>query len=292
MMKRLPSPKLAATGTSTGTAKREIGVLVVIALAAAAMLLFLTLVDAVTDARAIPFDRAIILALRNPADLSDPIGPLWFEEVARDITALGGFTILTLITLATVGFLAMSRMTHAAVLVAVAVGGGTVLSTILKSAFDRPRPDLVPHATEVFTASFPSGHAMMSAVTYLTLGALIARLDPNRRVKAFVLALAVVITLLVGASRVYLGVHWPSDVLAGWCVGSIWATLCWLVARRLQRAGQVERVAPRQVEPADGAEKPARHESEPRLVPGAPAAPIPASRLREPAGRGSARPPS
>lgn len=226
------------------SARREIGLVMALALLAAAMLVFLLLVDAVRDARDLRLDRSILLALRNPADLSDPIGPAWFEEVARDITALGGFTILTLITLATAIFLAMTRMTHAAVLVLVAVGGGTVISTGLKHLFDRARPDLVPHATEVFTASFPSGHAMMSAVTYLTLGALVARVEAGRGVKAFAIGLAVGLTLLVGASRVYLGVHWPSDVLAGWCVGASWSILCWLAARRLQRSGQVERAAP------------------------------------------------
>ena len=229
----------------SGAAKREIGVLVAIALLTAAILLFLTLVDAVNAARDLPLDRSIILALRNPTDLADPIGPDWFEEVARDITALGGFTILTILTLSTVAFLAMTRMSHAAMLVAGSVGGGTVISTLLKAAFDRARPDLVPHATEVFTASFPSGHAMMSAVTYLTLGVLIARFETSRRVKAFAIGLAILLTLLVGASRVYLGVHWPSDVVAGWCVGSSWAILCWFVARRLQHTGQVERAAPR-----------------------------------------------
>ncbi|HYF55575.1 MAG TPA: phosphatase PAP2 family protein [Salinarimonas sp.] len=229
------------TGASS---RREIGSLVALALAAAAILVFLLLVDAVRDAREIRLDRAILLALRNPADLSDPIGPEWFEEVARDVTALGGFTILTLLTLAVAAFLAMTRLTHAAVLVLAAVGGGTVISTVLKHLFDRARPDLVPHATEVFTASFPSGHAMMSAVTYLTLAALVSRVERGRRIRVFALVLGIGLTLLVGASRVYLGVHWPSDVLAGWCVGASWALLCWLAARRLQRGGHVERVGP------------------------------------------------
>ncbi len=233
-----PPPKPA------GTARRELGGLAAVALLAAAMLVFFLLVDAVRDARELSLDRSILLALRNPADLSDPVGPRWFEEMARDITALGGFTVLTLLTAATAIFLAMTGLRHAAVLVLAAVGGGTVLSTVLKNLFDRARPDLVPHATETFTASFPSGHAMMSAVTYLTLAALLARVERGRRIKAFSLGLGIGLTLLVGASRVYLGVHWPSDVLAGWCVGASWAILCWLAARRLQREGHVERVGP------------------------------------------------
>jgi undecaprenyl-diphosphatase len=115
-----------------------------------------------------------------------------------------------------------------------------LLSTLLKLGFERPRPDLVPHAVVVYTASFPSGHAMLSAVTWLTLGALLMRVEPRRRVKAYVLALAVLTTLLVGASRIYLGVHWPTDVLAGWCIGAAWALMCWLAALWLQRRGRVE----------------------------------------------------
>jgi undecaprenyl-diphosphatase len=185
-------------------------------------------------------DRAILLALREPHDLADPIGPTWFEEAARDVTALGGHVILTIVTIATLVYLLMVRKRHAALLVIAAVGGGMLLSTVLKMGFERPRPDLVPHEARVYTASFPSGHAMLSAVTYLTLGALLARVQPNRRLKAFLIGLAVTLTLLVGVSRVYLGVHWPSDVLAGWCVGAAWASLCWFIALQLQRKGQVE----------------------------------------------------
>ena len=115
------------------------------------------------------------------------------------------------------------------------------LSTLLKLAFQRPRPDLVPHGAEVYTASFPSGHAMLSAVTYLTLAALLIQVQVQWRAKTYVLALAVLVTLLIGVSRVYLGVHWPTDVLAGWCIGAAWALLCWLAALALQRNRQVER---------------------------------------------------
>ena len=201
---------------------------------------FVEIADAVTEGDTHALDRAILLALRDGANLADPLGPSWVEEVGRDITALGGNAILTFVTLATLLYLLMTGKAHAALLLAVAVGGGMLLSTLLKLGFERPRPDLVPHAARVYTASFPSGHATLSAVTYLTLGALLARVQPNRRLKAFLLGLALILTILVGASRVYLGVHWPSDVLAGWCVGAAWASLCWFVALQLQRRGQVE----------------------------------------------------
>jgi undecaprenyl-diphosphatase len=185
-------------------------------------------------------DSRLLLALRDPANLANPIGPAWLEEAARDITGLGGYAILTIVTWTTWAYLMMVGKRGAALLVLVAVIGGTLLSHGLKLGFERPRPDLVPHATRVYTASFPSGHAMLSAVTFLTIGALLARVERKRRTRAFVMGLAVAMTLLVGASRVYLGVHWPSDVLAGWSVGAAWASLCWFVALQLQRRGQVE----------------------------------------------------
>ena len=148
--------------------------------------------------------------------------------------------MLTIVVLATLAYLLLARKRGAALLVLGAVVGGMLLSTGLKLGFERPRPDLVPHGARVYTASFPSGHAMLSAITYLTLGALLARVQEGRRIQAFLMGLAVFITLLVGVSRVYLGVHWPSDVLAGWAVGAAWAALCWFVALQLQRRGKVE----------------------------------------------------
>ena len=148
--------------------------------------------------------------------------------------------VLSLITAASVCYLLMMRKRHAALLVLAAVGGGLLLSIFLKEAFDRTRPDLVTHLSHVFTDSFPSGHSMMSAVTYLTLGTLLARMHKDRHVQAFFLVTAILIALLVGVSRVYLGVHWPSDVLAGWAFGAVWAALCWRLAMWFQRRGAVE----------------------------------------------------
>src|SRR3954471_14255177 len=185
-------------------------------------------------------DRRILLGLRNPSDLSDPVRPQWFEEAARDITGLGGHVILSLVTLASIAYLLLTRKRGAAFLVIAAVGGGMLLSSLLKLGFERPRPDLVPHGTRVYTASFPSGHSMLSAATYLTLAALLARVERYWRVRVFLIGAAVALTLLIGVSRVYLGVHWPTDVLAGWCGGAAWASLCWLVALRLQGEGKVE----------------------------------------------------
>ena len=185
------------------------------------------------------FDRAVLLALRDPADLAVPIGPRWLAGAARDVTGLGGPVVLTFVTVAIAGFLLVIRRRADAVLIAASVGGGSLLSTVFKIAFDRPRPDLVPQAVAIASASFPSGHAMLSAVAYLTVGGLLMRVQTRLAAKVYVLTLAVLMTLLIGVSRVYLGVHWPTDVLAGWCVGAAWALLCWLVVAWLGRSAEL-----------------------------------------------------
>ena len=225
-------------------AQREFAVLAALALAAAAIWAFAELADDVLEGETHAFDEWVLLALRTAADPSDPLGPGWLEELMRDITALGSTGVLTFITLAVAGFLALDRKTLAALFVVVAVGGGMLLSTGLKIGFDRPRPDLVPHGAIVYTASFPSGHSMLAAVAYLTLGALLARVQPRRLLKLYLLGLAILLTVAVGVSRVYLGVHWPTDVLAGWAVGAAWALFCWAAALWLQRRGQVESPGP------------------------------------------------
>jgi undecaprenyl-diphosphatase len=181
--------------------------------------------------------------MRRADDPSRPIGPRWLPEVGRDLTALGGVAALTLTTAFVAGYLLIVRKYHAMWLVLAATLGGLLISTLLKHLIDRARPDLVPHLSHVYTSSFPSGHSMLSAVVYLTLGALLTRLAAERRVKLYFLAAALLLTFLVGVSRVYMGVHYPTDVLAGWTAGLVWALLCWLVARYLQRRGAVERDA-------------------------------------------------
>ncbi|MCZ8543927.1 phosphatase PAP2 family protein [Mesorhizobium qingshengii] len=181
------------------------------------------------------FDTEILLAFRQAGQPGVPIGAPWLEGAMRDITSLGSVSVLVLITAATIIYQLLIRRPATALLMFVAVAGGQVLSSLLKVGVDRPRPELVSHLVTETSLSFPSGHAMLSAVTYLTLGSLAARFLPGRTIKVYVLSLAVLTTLLVGVSRIYLGVHWPSDVLAGWCAGFAWAMLCWLVARLLQR---------------------------------------------------------
>jgi undecaprenyl-diphosphatase len=182
--------------------------------------------DEVIEGDTVTFDRTVTGFFREAGNPADPWGPTWFEEAMRDITALGGFTVLGMVLIATVLYLALSGKGRTALFVGFAVVGGTVLSTGLKLLFDRPRPD-VEAATRVFTASFPSGHATVSAVVYLTLGLLLAEATTIGWLKGYYIGLGIFLTLIVGISRVYLGVHFPTDVLAGWSLGAAWALACW-----------------------------------------------------------------
>ncbi len=190
--------------------------------------MFGEVVEEVLEGDSHSIDIYILKLMRNPADLSDPFGPPWLEEMMRDITGLGGIAILGLITLASSAYLAVLRKSGQAIYLMCVVASGTVASNIFKLGFDVPRPDLVPHGSLTLLPGFPSGHSLMSAVVYLSLGAILAEAEPDRRLKIFLLCLAVTITVLVGISRVYLGVHWPSDVLAGWLVGAGWAAMFWV----------------------------------------------------------------
>ncbi len=213
----------------------ELKALVGLGIAIAALGLFVLVAVFVERGRLDAVDRSVLLALRVPGDPTNPLGPAWFESVVRDVTALGSRGILGLFVAAVMGFLALNGHGAGALAVLAFTAGGSLLGEMAKLAFARPRPDLVPHGADVFSLSFPSAHAMQASVVYLTLGALLAAGQPRRRVKAFVLSVAVLLALMVGASRVYLGVHWPSDVLAGWALGTAWATACWLIYRRWLR---------------------------------------------------------
>jgi undecaprenyl-diphosphatase len=218
----------------------EIWMLATVFAIAGLVLAFGHIAEEVLEGDATKFDQTILLFFRNASDLSAPIGAPWVEEMARDITALGSYAVLSIIFGAVVTYLFMARQRAAAFWVVAAVGGGVLLSNMLKLAYERPRPDLVPHAARVFTTSFPSGHATLSAITYLTLGALLASLHGSLRFKVYFLGLAILLTIAVGISRIYLGVHYPTDVLAGWCIGAAWAALCWSIFNWLQGRGQIE----------------------------------------------------
>lgn len=194
----------------------------------AALLLgaFGLIADEMLEGETAGFDRAVTRLLGGGAT---PWGPAWLQEAGRDVTALGSLTVLGLIAIFAVVFLALNRQRHAALFVAFSVVSGALLASLFKLAIDRTRPD-IESAVRVFTSSFPSGHATVSAVVFLTLGTLMAHVTVDRRLAAFFLTTAIVLTILVGLSRIYLGVHYPTDVVAGWALGTAWALLCWVGA--------------------------------------------------------------
>jgi undecaprenyl-diphosphatase len=215
--------------------------LISVFIVATLLLTFGFIADEVREGSTANLDRYIILLFRSGSDnLSGPVGPPWVREMARDITSLGSFAVLGIVSLAVVAYLLLAGARSAAVLVLVAVVGGVMINSLLKIQFARPRPDLFVPAAKVFTASFPSGHAALSAITYMTLAALLARMTVGRRIRYYFMGVAIGLTFMVGVSRVYLGVHYPTDVLAGWCIGSAWALICWAIMARLQDEGQVE----------------------------------------------------
>ena len=230
------------------TAAQELTVLLSLLLVSAGTWGFIALAGEVVEGDTEEFDKRILQALRQPNDPSQPMGPEWLSELSRDITSLGGVGVLSLITAMVAGYLYLDKRKTALLFLLAATASGFWLGYFLKLAFGRERPDIELHLAVVDSPSFPSGHSMMSAIVYLTLGTLLARLVVQRRLKLYCLSVAVVLTGLIGMSRVYLGVHYPTDVLAGWTAGLVWATLCWLLARVLQRQrGEIKSRRPEKV---------------------------------------------
>lgn len=211
-------------------ASREVAAVLALFTVAVCAWVFLEIVDEVVEGETEGIDRRILLALRRGGGGHEPIGPRWLEMAAADVTALGSTTVLVLVVAFLAGLFSILGCRREALLVMLAAAGGATLSQGLKAIFDRERPEAALRAAEVMNPSFPSGHAMLSAVVFLTIGVLSAHFARQRHVKLYAVSAAVVTTLLVGPTRVYLGVHWPSDVLAGWSLGAAWALSCWLAA--------------------------------------------------------------
>ena len=198
------------------------------------LFIFISLAGEVMEGDTQTLDARILLALRDPADPGRPLGPAWVESALLDLTAIGGPMILGLVVCVVAGFLALQGRSHTALVILATSATGELANYALKAAFMRPRPELVPHLRDVVSTSFPSGHAMESAIIYLTLGAMLMRIAERRLTKIYCMSIAVLLTFLVGVSRVYLGVHYPTDVIGGWIFGFMWASLCWLVERRFE----------------------------------------------------------
>ncbi len=185
------------------------------------------------------FDSAILLAARHGEAHGVPVGPYWMKQAAIDVTALGGETVLVLVVLITAGFLAVRRLWLTLALVLGGTISGSIAVAIVKSLVGRPRPDLTDHLVQVSSESFPSGHAANSAIIYLTIATLIMQIAPGGGSRRYILIVAALLVTAIGMSRVYLGVHWPSDVLGGWAFGTLWAIGWWAIGAwaRLRRAG-------------------------------------------------------
>ena len=215
--------------------RRELTWLVVGLGACLALWAFLALAGEVMDGDTTALDMRNLTALRDPANPGTLIGPAWLEPAMLDLTSIGSSWVLGLVVLAVVGFLLLQTRYHTALFVLITAVSGDLVNTVLKNVFNRPRPSVVPHLRDVVSTSFPSGHAMESAIIYLTLGTMLMRLAESRVTKVYCLVVAVLVTFLVGISRVYLGVHYPTDVIGGWIFGFVWASICWLVAQRYER---------------------------------------------------------
>jgi undecaprenyl-diphosphatase len=211
--------------------KHELIVLLAMLIAVAGTWGFVELADEVIEGTTQRFDEAILYTLRQPGQVM-PWGPPWMYQAALDLTALGSPSVLFLVTTAALGYLLIKRNLLNASLLLVFAVSGSLLNLLLKAVFSRDRPDLPPLA--IFSSwSFPSGHAMLSAIVYLTLGILLARGEQKGSTKLYLISLSFSLTFLVGLTRVYLGVHYPTDVLAGWSAGLVWAILFWVTSHFL-----------------------------------------------------------
>jgi undecaprenyl-diphosphatase len=193
---------------------------------------FVVLMCVISSPQIQAFDDSVVRSLRESGDPANPIGPDWIKELARDYTALGGYGVLTTLTALIAIFLGLDGKHRRARFMIFVVAVGYLVMIALKAAVGRPRPEIVPYLSHFHSASFPSGHSMMSAVVYILCSLMLADLTTHKRV-GWLLAIApIVISACVGFSRVYMGVHFPTDVLAGWCAGVTWALGCWLIAKR------------------------------------------------------------
>jgi undecaprenyl-diphosphatase len=217
----------------------------ILSLLSAGIFVFQELAEEILEGEALALDEYLLLALREPTDLAVPLGPRWLEQTAVELTALGGYPFIVLLTLIVAGYLGVVAKPWAAVYVLVSISGGAALSAVLKEFFNRPRPEIVEQLVATHTASFPSGHAMVGTVTYLTLGALLLRYARTRLEMIYIVCVVGFIAVSVGFTRVYLGVHWPSDVIAGWALGTSWAALVWCVVTIIEHRAEIRAVGSR-----------------------------------------------
>lgn len=216
-------------------AKKEVKVFVALFIVIFGTWIFIEISDEVIEGSTQDFDEMVLTTLRQGETYEIPRGPEWLESSVRDITSLGGGTILILLTFTVFGYLLLQKNYKMAFLFFFAIAGGALIGFYLKDVIARERPTIVLQLYPASNPSFPSGHSMMSVVFYLTLGALLARIQQRRIIRIYIISISLFLALLIGLSRIYIGVHYPTDVLGGWSIGLAWASLCWFLAWLLQR---------------------------------------------------------
>jgi undecaprenyl-diphosphatase len=234
----------------------ELRLLVILGVVALLLLGFLVLGSEVREGDTIGFDRAILLAFRTSPD--DPIGPPWFEAAVMNLSALGSAAVTGLVSVIAVLYFAFAGRRRFALLIAGCAIGTEVWMWVFKAFYGRERPSFVRGIDVPTSLSFPSGHSMISAALYLTLAVLISRTTTDGRLRIFVVATGAALALIVGTTRVYLGVHYPTDVVAGWTLGVAWALTCGVIARWLGGKGEVETTGPSSDDHAASADDAAR----------------------------------
>jgi undecaprenyl-diphosphatase len=179
-------------------------------------------------------DVRVLLAMRHPGDPAQLLGPRWLQDALRDFVGLGGTGVLAVFIAGGLGIQWLAGRRRDAGWFLGGVLGAFAIGSVLKHVVARPRPELVPHAAYTFTASFPSGNTLMATVVWLLLALALANAIGKCGVRVLAVAGALLIAVLVGVGRVYLGVHWPSDVIAAWGIGIGWVwLLCYVRSRRL-----------------------------------------------------------
>ena len=196
--------------------------------AALLVFLFVYLGGEVVEGDTHTFDMRLLLEAQSLR-----LGHPWVAEIMRDLSGLGSTTVLTLFTVAIAGYLALLSAQTTALLIATSVVSGSVLVGMFKAVFGRLRPDVAYAVLVAPGLSFPSGHATMSAIVFLTAGALLASTRSRLAERIYILLSAALVTALVGLSRVALGVHWATDVLGGWAFGAAWAIVWLLIAQKI-----------------------------------------------------------
>jgi len=208
---------------------------------AASVFVFAVLAFVISNSNLEGVECDFLFSLRDATEPAVLNGPGWLSYFMLNVTALGGWPLMTVFSaLLAFAFALARRWSFLFILLAV-VTGESVITGLLKDLFARARPDVVPHLIYASSSSFPSGHAASAAAVYFTAGLALANMATRKALRLYIFAASLSIVFLIGISRVYLGVHYPSDVIAGWCVGAAWASIVWLVAWRIEMGGPGQR---------------------------------------------------